>query len=226
MTERLPIFPLGTVLFPGLVLPLHIFEERYRRLVRDLLASEGPRRFGVVSIELGHEVGSGAARRLAAVGCTAEVRDVREQDDGTYDVVTTGGTRFRVEDVEGAEGVDDSPAYLRADVTMLPEEDGPGAPAAVAPVSAQFRRYCERLVAHGAEITNLDELPAEPLALSYLVAASLVLDRPDKQRLLQAANAATRLRLEYELLRRENLLLQTFPTVPASDFLGGGVSPN
>jgi Lon protease-like protein len=220
VTERLPIFPLGAVLFPGLVLPLHVFEERYRVLMRDLLDGEEPHRFGVVSIELGHEVGPGAARRLAAVGCTAEVRDVQAHEDGRYDIVTTGGTRFRVEDV------DDSRAYLQADVTMLPEEDGPGAETAVAPVSALFRGYCERLVAHGAEVTDLAELPAEPLPLSYLVAASLVLDRVDKQRLLQAENAAARLRLEYDLLRRENLLLETFPTVPASDFLGGGVSPN
>lgn len=219
MTDRLPIFPLGAVLFPGLVLPLRVFEERYRLLMSDLLAGEEPHRFGVVSIELGHEVGPGAARRLAAVGCTAEVRDVQEED-GRYEVVTTGGTRFRVENV------DDSLAYLCADVTMLPEEDGPGAENAVAPVTSMFRRYCERLVGHGAEVANLDELPADPLSLSYLVAASLVLDRSDKQRLLQAEHAAARLRLEYELLRRENLLLEAFPTVPASEFLGKGVSPN
>ncbi|MGI5227412.1 LON peptidase substrate-binding domain-containing protein [Actinoallomurus sp. CA-142502] len=220
MTERLPIFPLGAVLFPGLVLPLHVFEERYRLLMSDLLSGEEPRRFGVVSIELGHEVGPGAARRLAPVGCTAEVRDVREHEDGRYDVVATGGSRFRVEDV------DDSLAYLRAEVTLLPEEDGPGAQDAVAPVTGQFRRYCDRLVSHGAEVADLDDLPADPGSLSYLVAASLVLDRSDKQRLLQADHAAARLRLEYELLRRENLLLETFPTVPASEFLGGGVSPN
>jgi Lon protease-like protein len=219
VTDRLPIFPLGAVLFPGLVLPLRVFEERYRLLMSDLLAGEEPHRFGVVSIELGHEVGPGAARRLAAVGCTAEVRDVQEED-GRYEVVTTGGTRFRVENV------DDSLAYLCADVTMLPEEDGPGAENAVAPVTSMFRRYCERLVAHGAEVADLDELPADPLSLSYLVAASLVLDRSDKQRLLQAEHAAARLRLEYELLRRENLLLEAFPTVPASEFLGKGVSPN
>lgn len=220
MTERLPIFPLGAVLFPGLVLPLHVFEERYRLLMSEVLSGEKPHRFGVVSIELGHEVGPGAARRLAAVGCTAEIRDTKEHEDGRYDVVTTGGTRFRIEDI------DDSLPYLRADVTMLPDEDGPGAETAVAPVTRLFRRYCDRLVEHGAEITDLDELPAEPLSLSYLVAASLVLDRSDKQRLLQAEHAAARLRLEYELLRRENLLLETFPTIPASDFLGGGVSPN
>jgi uncharacterized protein len=220
VTERLPIFPLGAVLFPGLVLPLHVFEERYRLLMRDVLAGDEPRRFGVVSIELGHEVGAGAARRLADIGCTAEIRDVREHEDGRYDVVTTGGTRFRVEDL------DDSHAYLRADVTLLPEEDGPGAASAVAPITTMFRRYCERLVAHGAEVADLDDLPSDPQSLSYLVAASLVLDRSDKQRLLGAEHAAARLRLEYELLRRENLLLETFPAVPASEFLGGGVSPN
>jgi Lon protease-like protein len=60
---RLPLFPLDTVLFPGTVLPLHVFEERYRLLVRDLLAGPEPRRFGVVAIELGHEVGARTARR-------------------------------------------------------------------------------------------------------------------------------------------------------------------
>lgn len=220
MTERLPIFPLDAVLFPGLVLPLQIFEERYRDLMRDLLEGEEPYRFGVVSIELGHEVGPGAARRLAAVGCTAEIRGVERHDDGRYDVVTTGGPRFRVEDV------DDSLSYLRADVTLLPEEDGPGADKITEPVAHLFRRYCDRLSEHGAEVADLGDLPAEPVELSYLVAASMVLDRPDKQRLLQAEDAATRLHLAYDLLRRENLLLEAFPTVPASEFLGGTVSPN
>src|SRR5262245_8805608 len=119
VTERLPIFPLGAVLFPGLVLPLHVFEERYRLLMSDLLAGEEPHRFGVVSIELGHEVGAGAVHRLASVGCTAEIRGVQHHDDGRYDLVTTGGTRFRIEDT------DDTLPYLRARVSMLPDEDGP-----------------------------------------------------------------------------------------------------
>lgn len=136
MTERLPIFPLGAVLFPGLVMPLQTFEERYRELVRDLLEGDEPHRFGVVSIELGHEVGPGAARQLAAVGCTAEVRAVQRHDDGRYELVTTGGARFRVEDV------DDALPYLRAEVTFLPEDDGPGAETAAGPVMRLFVRYC------------------------------------------------------------------------------------
>lgn len=75
-SELLPLFPLGTVLFPGLPLPLHIFEERYRRLVRDLLAGPGPRQFGVIAIRHGHEVGAGGATELYPVGCTAVVREV------------------------------------------------------------------------------------------------------------------------------------------------------
>lgn len=220
MTERLPIFPLGAVLFPGLVLPLQIFEERYHRLLQDLLASDEPRRFGIVSIEFGHEVGSGAARRLASVGCTADVRGVQEREDGRYDVVTTGGTRFRLGDV------DDSLPYLTAEVTPLPDEDGPGAGGAAEAVTRMFRRYCERLVTHGAEIADMDELPTDPVELSYLVAASTVLDRSDKQRLLESEHAAARLHLEYELLRRENRILEAFPTVPASEFIAGGVSLN
>lgn len=220
MTERLPIFPLGAVLFPGLVLPLQIFEERYRRLLADLLESDEPRRFGVVSIEFGHEVGDGAARRLAGVGCTAEIRGVQEHDDGRFDIVTTGGARFRLGDV------DDSLPYLTAEITTLPDEDGPGAQSAAEAVGRAFRRYCERLVEHGAEVADMDELPTEPSELSYLVAASAILDRSDKQRLLEAEHAAARLHLEYELLRQENRLLEAFPAVPASEFLGGGVSLN
>lgn len=220
MTERLPLFPLSAVLFPGLVLPLHVFEERYRRLVRDLLAGEEPRRFGVVSIELGHEVGAGAARRLAAIGCTAELRGVQERDDGRFDLVTTGGTRFRVDEV------DDAQPYPIAEVTMLPDEDGPDARTAVPPVTRLLRRYRERLAARGARVADPGDPPEDPLPLSYLVAATLVVDRPDKQRLLQATHAAARLRLEYDLLRRENRLLEHLPTVPGADFLNGRINPN
>lgn len=217
MTETLPLFPLGTVPFPGLVLPLHIFEDRYRRLVRDLLTEEEPRRFGVVGIELGHEVGHGAARRISAVGCTAEVRRVREHDDGRFDLVTAGGMRFRVEEV------DESLPYPRAVVTMLPDEDGPGARTAVPPVSRLFRRYRDRLAEHGARLARPGEPPTDPVPLSYVIAATLLVDRPDKQRLLQAPHAAARLRLEYDLLRRENLLLDRLPSVPAADLLDASV---
>ena len=71
MSERLRLFPLGTVLFPGMVLPLHIFEDRYRQMVHELLDSPEPRRFGVIAIRKGRETGIEGVSSLYEVGCTA-----------------------------------------------------------------------------------------------------------------------------------------------------------
>ena len=73
MSEMLPLFPLSAVLFPGMRLPLHIFEERYRVLVTDLLAKPEPRRFGVIAIRNGREVGADGVTALHEVGCVAAV---------------------------------------------------------------------------------------------------------------------------------------------------------
>lgn len=248
MSERLPLFPLGAVLFPGLVMPLHIFEERYRRLVTDLLdrPADEPRRFGVVSIELGHEVGPGAAQRLAPVGCTAEVHGVTRYDDGRFDLICTGAERFRVEHVDvGGE-------YPRADVTPLPDELGPVPESAAETVTRLFRRYTERLNAAAdaaaasteetpesteedgeatrpglaARLTLPEELPEEPLPLSYLIAATMLIGRGERQRLLAADHAAARLNREQELLLREIRLLRRLRSIPADNLLTDPVTPN
>ncbi|MBW8481042.1 LON peptidase substrate-binding domain-containing protein [Actinomadura parmotrematis] len=220
MTERLALFPLGTVLFPGATLPLHLFEERYRLLARDLLARPEPRRFGVVGIELGHEVGPGSAQRLAEVGCVAEVRRISPHPDGRFDLVAVGGARFRVK------RFDRSLPYLRGDVELLPERPGPAAEPLAEAVRALFARYLKRLAAAGARLAEPPPLPADPVALSYTIAAAAVLDPPDKQRLLAAEDAGRRLRAELALLHREARLLSVLPTVPAGQFLDGGVTPN
>ncbi|MBC6461553.1 LON peptidase substrate-binding domain-containing protein [Actinomadura sp. HBU206391] len=220
MTEQLPLFPLGTVLFPGLMLPLHLFEERYRLLLRDLLEQPEPRRFGIVAIEFGHEVGAGAARRLAGVGCVAELHGVTALEDGRFDIVTVGGSRFR----RGA--VDDSLPYLRAEVELLPDEAGREAEPHAGLVTRLFQLYRHRLAATGAEVADPIELPGDPVRLSYLVAAAVVLDVGEKQRLLEAEDATARLRLEAELLIRENRLIGAVPAVPASQFIDGGVHLN
>jgi Lon protease-like protein len=210
--EQIPLFPLGTVLFPGAVLPLHIFEERYRLLVRDLLAGPEPRRFGVVAIELGHEVGPGAARRLAAVGCTAVVQRVVPHQDGQFDLVTLGAERFRLT------RVDESSPYPRATVTPLPDEAGSDAAGPAAQVGRLFRRYVRYLAEVGGQSAESIDPPADPIRLSYLVAGALVVGRGHKQRLLEAPDAAARLRLEADLLARENGLLSRLPTTPAPHF--------
>lgn len=123
MGELIPLFPLGTPLFPGIVLPLQIFEPRYRRLMRDLLAhpEAGDRRFfGVVAIRQGWEVEQVApAQALYDVGCTARVQAVRPQSDGGFRIVTVGGERFRLLDVVVA----DDPPYLQGEVEWLADEE-------------------------------------------------------------------------------------------------------
>jgi hypothetical protein len=121
--ELIPLFPLGTPLFPGVVLPLQIFEPRYRRLMQDLQAhpEDGERRFfGVVAIRQGWEVEKVApASALYDVGCTARLQRVGAQPDGGFRVVTVGGDRFRILDVVVA----DDPPYLQAEVEWLAAEE-------------------------------------------------------------------------------------------------------
>jgi Lon protease-like protein len=123
MGELIPLFPLGTPLFPGVVLPLQIFEPRYRRLMDDLQAhpEESDRRFfGVVAIRQGWEVEKVApAAALYDIGCTARLQRVVAQPDGGFRIVTVGGDRFRILDVV----VGDDPPYLQAEVEWLAEEE-------------------------------------------------------------------------------------------------------
>jgi Lon protease-like protein len=220
VTERLPLFPLGTVLFPGLVLPLHLFEERYRLLVRDLLDRPEPRRLGIVGIELGQEVGDTTGMRLAEVGCVAEVHGVNERPGGRYDIVTIGAERFRIKQLDRAL------PYLRGEVEFLPEEAGAEPGPYAHRVRLLFQLYRHRLAAAGAEVADPVELPDDPVRLSYLVAAAVVLDGQDKQRLLEAEDAALRLRAEQDLLARETRLLRSLATVPAGPFLDTAFHPN
>src|SRR5687767_13994813 len=141
MGELIPLFPLGTPLFPGVVLPLQIFEPRYRRLMRDLLSrpeAEDGRFFGVVAIRQGWEVERVApAEALYDVGCTARVQAVRPQPDGGFRIVTVGGQRFRLHGVVVAE----DPPYLQGEVEWLDdEESAPACDDATDDVSAEVAR--------------------------------------------------------------------------------------
>ncbi|TAL19328.1 MAG: peptidase S16 [Frankiales bacterium] len=221
MSLRLPLFPLGTVLLPGLVLPLHVFEERYRRLVSELLAlPPDERRFGVVAIRSGHEVGAGGARALHEIGCVATVHDVETYDDGRVDLTTTGTTRFRLR------SVDDALPYLTGEVELLPELPGEHATAAAAAVPAAFAAYTGALADAGGDRIEVPELPADPLVLGYLIAATLALDLDERQALLAEPDGASRLRTELRLLRRETALLEALSCVPAPGLGAGPASPN
>jgi Lon protease-like protein len=219
----LPLFPLGTVLFPGLVLPLHVFEERYRQLVRDLLElPEDERQFGVVAIRQGREVGEDGAQALFEVGCTARLRQVESYDDGRYDLVTVGAQLFRLKRL-----AHDRP-YFTGEVEWLADVTGDEARAHVldAAVRSAFADYLVALgQATGQEIVAPD-LPDHPLVLSHLVAATVLVDLADRQDLLDQPDGRSRLRRELSVLRREAGFLRTLTAAPAPELSRAPYSSN
>lgn len=220
MAEILPLFPLGTVLYPGMILPLHVFEERYRTLVRDLLDGPEPRKFGVIAIRHGRETGE-RPPQLHEVGCIATIREVTPHDDGRYDLVTVGDDRFRLL------STDRSRPYLRGSVEPLPDKIGePAALPAVPGASAAFSDYLSLLTERGGPDVTIPELPSEPVLLSYVIAAAMVIDLPDRQALLAAPDALTRLVAERGLLAREISLLRATSSRPAPDLRHTQHSPN
>ncbi|MDQ1627578.1 MAG: uncharacterized protein QOI54_1322 [Actinomycetota bacterium] len=223
MTQRLPLFPLGTVLFPGVLLPLHVFEDRYRALVRDLIAGpEAERAFGVVAIREGREVGADGVHALYDVGCLAQLHQVEAYDDGRFDLVTAGSRRFRVESLLDPQ---DHRPYLQAEVEFLDEPVGAGSDSLARGVGTVFRAYRSVLTGGGGAQAG-EDLPEDPTMLSYLVAAASVLDRSDKQALLAQPDTASRLRYELAILRRETTLLRLLPSVPAVELTRTAVSHN
>ncbi|MFG2140630.1 LON peptidase substrate-binding domain-containing protein [Streptomyces sp. NPDC048650] len=244
---RLPLFPLNSVLFPGLVLPLNVFEARYRAMMRDLAdRPEEDRRFAVVAIRDGREVaptaqgmpdatlpvadgpaagfGDDPVQAFHTVGCIADAATIRAKssdDDTGYEVLATGTARFRLG------SVDASGPYLTVEAEELDDDEGEGAGALASGVVRAFRTYQKRLAwANERTLSSGQDLPADPAVLSYLVAAAAVLDVPAKQRLLEAPDTASRLGQELELLRQESALLGKLPSLPAVDLTRQPTSPN
>ena len=225
MGEMLPLFPLGAVLYPGMLLPLHIFEERYRQLVQDLLEGPEPRRFGVIAIRKGRETGIDGVNGLKSlyeIGCTATLRRVDRRDDGRYNIVTIGTQRFRLH------GLDETRPYLRGEVEMLAEEpvDPASADAAVRVIQAAFREYLDALTEWGGATVRIEDLPDEPGLLSFIVAAAMVIDLPQRQALLAESDTLRRLAMQRALLSRETAMLRTTTSRPAPDLRHTPYSPN
>jgi len=225
MGEMLPLFPLGAVLYPGMLLPLHIFEERYRQLVRDLLEGPEPRQFGVIAIRKGRETGIDGVnglRSLYEIGCTATLRRVERHDDGRYDIVTVGAQRFRLC------GLDETRPYLQGEVEMLADEtiDPAAAGPAVRAIGAAFREYLDALTEWGGAAVRLEDLPDEPALLSFIVAAAMIIDLPERQALLAESGTLRRLALQRALLSRETAMLRATTSRPAPDLRHTPYSPN
>jgi Lon protease-like protein len=222
MGEMLPLFPLGAVLYPGMLLPLHIFEERYRKLVRDLLDGPEPRRFGVIAIRKGRETGVEGVQSLYEIGCTATLRRVEEHEDGRFNLVTVGTRRFRLL------ALDQTLPYLQGEIEMLAEEvvDQAATAPAVRAVQVAFRGYLDALTEWGGATVRVEHLPGEPVLLSFLVAAAVVIDLPERQALLDEPDTLRRLAAERAMLSRETAMLRTTTSRPAPDLRYTPYNPN
>lgn len=192
----MPMFPLGSVLLPGGLLPLHVFEDRYRQLVVDCLADDdGDPEFGVTMIERGREVGGGDSR--SNVGVVARMVQVNALDDRRYAIVAVGTRRIRVN-----AWLPDDP-YPLADVDDWPDEqpDAPELPATVDAALGRLRDVLELAV----DVGQLSEVPElnisdDPLLASYQLAGLAPIGPADRFRLLAAPSPAHRLELFGEAL--------------------------
>ncbi len=222
MSEKLPLFPLGAVLYPGMLMPLHIFEDRYRQLVRDLLGGPDPRRFGVIAIRQGRETGVAGVQSLYEIGCTATLRRVEEYSDGRYDIVTVGTQRFRLL------ALDQSLSYLQGEIEPLTDDavDPDAAAPLVRAVQAAFHAYVDALTEGGGAVVKIDVLPDEPTLLSFLVAAAMIIDLPERQGLLAEPDTMRRLSAQRSLLARETSVLKATTSRPAPDLRYTPHSPN
>jgi len=203
------MFPLGSVLTRGQVLPLHVFEPRYRRLVGDCLEGDGT--FGVVLIERGSEVGGGDVR--SDLGTLATIVDARALPDGRWAVVAVGGDRIRI-----TRWGEDDP-YPCAEVVPWPDADpGAGLPAAVGAAADRLRAVLALAAEMGVDDLRLDlELDPDPQqAADQLVAASPV-GPLDRQRLLACAGPDERMAVLADLLDGALEVLRAQMDPPGAD---------
>jgi Lon protease-like protein len=180
MPFRLPIFPLSVVLFPGIPLPLHIFEPRYKRMLADCL--EADRCFGITPVATADTPGAGA------VGCVAEVRVNQELPDGRSNIVVVGRSRFVLSRL-----LDESLPYLVADVQTFEDDEDSEPPADQTEALRQlFARYFIGLRELNDTTPGEPALPDDALSLSFQVAGGIECDLGVKQRLLAERSTARR----------------------------------
>ena len=190
--ERLPLFPLQLVLFPGMPLPLRIFEERYKLMIGRCLEERTP--FGVVLIRSGEEVGGPAEPH--DVGTTANIVQFRRLEDGRINLAARGERRFRI-DV-----LDHSEPYLMGDVTYVESEESaaPQAEEEAQRAAALFGEQFRLVMAITGQWVRQVDLPANPDRLADFIAHQIEIPPATKQELLETLSVRSRLRRETDLL--------------------------
>jgi Lon protease-like protein len=221
VADTLPMFPLNAVLFPGVSVPLTVFEDRYRALVHHLLRVEDPaeRVFGSVGIREGYEVGDHGAQSLYRVGCRVQLTEVESHHDGTFEVVAVGLERIQLDRLETGG------PFPVGHVSELPDQE------AAVPESV-LERARIAFTAYRAALADLrgdpysGALPRDPTYLSWTLAAVAPLPMSERQALLEAEDAGERLVLVTDLLRAELRAMNVIPSLPATDVARTRWSPN
>jgi len=191
MSETIPIFPLNTVLFPGALMPLRIFEPRYRQMLERCMA--GNRRFGIALIKSGNEVGAFATPY--ELGTVARIERVDEESQGSIPIIVRGVERFRTI------SLDHSLPYLVADVTLLEEVVDETADSAASHALEEVDRYIRLLLTVRGEWHPKPELPSDPLELLNFAGNVLLgLSVEMRQRILETEPVSNRLKLASEAL--------------------------
>lgn len=199
--EVIPIFPLNTVLFPGMLLPLNIFEDRYKLMLKHCLAESVD--FGVVLLKDGQPEGplSGDVFRI---GTTAQIRQVDSIGD-RFNILSVGIRRFRVIELHA-----ELYPYLSATVEYYPVESDFSANIRI--LGLELRRlmqiYLETYKRLKGKALQISEMPDDPLTLAFLIAIIMPVDNDIKQQILSMPDTYGMLKKEYELLRHENLVLE------------------
>jgi uncharacterized protein len=221
VTDRLPMFPLNMVVYPGVSVPLHVFEDRYRALVHHLLRIDDPadRVFGSVGIREGYEVGDHGAQSLFRIGVRLQLTEVESNPDGTFDVVAVGRDRIRLDRLDGTGN------FPVGEVDQLPEPTVKVDTELVARARATFTAYRFAL-REIAQDPFSGALPEDPLYLSWTLAACAPLPMAERQELLEADDAGQRLALVTDLLREELRAMNVITSLPATEVARTRWSPN
>ncbi len=195
---ELPLFPLNLVLFPGMPLPLHIFEDRYKAMIGDCLRNNTP--FGVSLIRSGPEVGSPA--EPFTTGATARVLRSELLEQGRMNIFTKGERRYEIIEITQQE------PHVAALVRLLDEPVGEGFTGVSAELTEEYAKLIRGLTTLSGGYMSEVTIPEDPVELSYMIAANLDAPTPLRQELLEAPTAADRLNRVIPLLRRRNHALQ------------------
>ncbi len=190
----LRLFPLNTVLFPGMRMPLHIFEERYKTMIRECIEEDAP--FGVLLIKSGDETGTGAVPH--EIGTTARILQVEYLDDGRMNIFAIGEQRFRIV------AINTTQPYLRGEVAVVePHPPSDGAHAAMPRAKQMFDDYLKTYLSLADQYARATYLPSDPGEAADYIAARTDIGPNVKQGWLEELNPTERLRAELEALGSE-----------------------